>query len=162
MSVGEENYDCTKIEINSDISTLKDFFHKAIQKDPLSMFSLLLASNTADKQDIERDLLEILQEKPFNPAFLHLIERLLRLQPTDGMLNLSSLVKKPTMWFPNMSDTNRPVQAQKRARSLKRYCTTRVAKTRRALINCAVTAQLICVFVFALAFCCFSCAAAHL
>ena len=26
---------------------------------------------------------------------------------------------KPTMWFPNGSDTNRPVQAQKRARSLK-------------------------------------------
>ena len=26
---------------------------------------------------------------------------------------------KPTMWFPNRSDTNRPVQAQKRARSLK-------------------------------------------
>ena len=26
---------------------------------------------------------------------------------------------KPTIWFPNRSDTNRPVQAQKRARSLK-------------------------------------------
>ena len=26
---------------------------------------------------------------------------------------------KPTMWFPNRYDTNRPVQAQKRARSLK-------------------------------------------
>ena len=26
---------------------------------------------------------------------------------------------KPTMWFPNRSDTNRPVQAQKTARSLK-------------------------------------------
>ena len=24
---------------------------------------------------------------------------------------------KPTLWFPNRSDTNRPVQAQKRARS---------------------------------------------
>ena len=29
-----------------------------------------------------------------------------------------SLVGKPTMWFPNRSDTNRAVQAQKRARSL--------------------------------------------
>ena len=27
--------------------------------------------------------------------------------------------KKKTMWFPNRSDTNRPVQAQERARSLK-------------------------------------------
>ena len=26
---------------------------------------------------------------------------------------------KPTIWFPNRSDTNRPVQAQKSARSLK-------------------------------------------
>ena len=34
-------------------------------------------------------------------------------------LHLSRLVGNPTMWFPNRSDTNRPVQAQKRARSLK-------------------------------------------
>ena len=33
--------------------------------------------------------------------------------------HMSHLVGKPTMWFPNRSDTNRPVQAQKRARSLK-------------------------------------------
>ena len=33
--------------------------------------------------------------------------------------NLSCLVGKPIMWLPNRSDTNRPVQAQKRARSLK-------------------------------------------
>ena len=46
--------------------------------------------------------------------------------PTDAGLfsqachiNLSRLVGKPTMWFSNRSDTNRPVQAQKRARSLK-------------------------------------------
>ena len=32
---------------------------------------------------------------------------------------LSRLVEKPTMWFPNRSDTNRPVQLQKQARSLK-------------------------------------------
>ena len=31
---------------------------------------------------------------------------------------LSRLVVKPTMWFPNRSDTNRPVQAQKTARSM--------------------------------------------
>ena len=29
------------------------------------------------------------------------------------------LVGKPAVWFPTRSDTNRPVQAQKRARSLK-------------------------------------------
>ena len=85
---GEEDYGCTQIEIRSDIDTLNDFFHKAIQKEPLQMLSILLGSNMADKQDIERDLTEILQEKPFNPAFLHLLERLLRLQPTDGKFSL--------------------------------------------------------------------------
>ena len=34
-------------------------------------------------------------------------------------MHLSCIVGKPIMWFPNRSDTNRPVQAQKRARSLK-------------------------------------------
>ena len=34
-------------------------------------------------------------------------------------IEMSRLVGKPTMWFPNRSDTNRPVHAQKRARSLK-------------------------------------------
>ena len=33
--------------------------------------------------------------------------------------DMSRLMGKPTMWFPNRSDTNRPVPAQKRARSLK-------------------------------------------
>ena len=32
---------------------------------------------------------------------------------------LSRLVGKPTMWFPTRSDTNPPVQSQKRARILK-------------------------------------------
>ena len=45
--------------------------------------------------------------------------------------NISHLVGKPTMWFPNRSDTDRPVQLQKQARSLnfRIYCTIRVAKT---------------------------------
>ena len=32
---------------------------------------------------------------------------------------LSCLVGKPTMWFPNRSDTNQAVQSQKQAGSLK-------------------------------------------
>ena len=32
---------------------------------------------------------------------------------------MSHLVGKPSMWFPTRSDTNRPVQAQKRDRNLK-------------------------------------------
>ena len=32
---------------------------------------------------------------------------------------MSRLVGKPTMWFPNRSDTNRAVQAQNQARGLK-------------------------------------------
>ena len=38
---------------------------------------------------------------------------------TDGILHMSHLVGKPTMWFSNRPDTNRHVQAQKRARILK-------------------------------------------
>ena len=58
--------------------------------------------------------------------------------------------------FPTRSDTNRAVQQQKMARGLnfgfrkKRDCAICVEKT-KALISCAVTAQLICVFVFAYA-----------
>ena len=71
---------------------------------------------------------------------------------------MSRLVGKPTMWFPTRSDTNRPVQSQKRTKTLKfrkKNCTIRVAKT-KALIGFAVTAKLICVFVFAYADCWFS------
>ena len=63
------------------------------------------------------------------------------------------------MWFPTRSDTNQAVQSHKQARSLKfrtqRKCSIRVAKT-KALISFAVTAKLICVFVFAYADCWFS------
>ena len=47
--------------------------------------------------------------------------------------NMSHLVGKPTMWFPNRSDTNRPVQAQKIARSLKfrRIVLSEMRKQRR-------------------------------
>ena len=33
--------------------------------------------------------------------------------------NMSRLVGKQTMWFPNRSDINRPVQLQKQARRMK-------------------------------------------
>ena len=66
------------------------------------------------------------------------------------------------MWFPNRSDINRAVQAQKMARDWKlRNCTIRVAKT-KALISFAVTAKLICAFVFTYADCLFSHEEAHL
>ena len=37
----------------------------------------------------------------------------------QNIRQLSRLVGKPTMWFPNRSDTNQAVQSQKQARSLK-------------------------------------------
>ena len=76
-------------------------------------------------------------------------------------------MRKQTMWVPPRSNTNRAVQLQKRANNLnfrikkKRSCTIRVAKT-KALISFAVTAKLICAFVFANADCLFSHAAAHI
>ena len=66
-------------------------------------------------------------------------------------------MRKPTFWFPTSSDTNQAVQLQKIARGLnfcgfrkKRDRTICEAKT-KALISFAVTAKLICVFVFAYA-----------
>ena len=78
---------------------------------------------------------------------------------------MSCLVGKPTMWFPNWSDTNRPVQAQKQARSLKFwiYKVEELCYSKnKALISFAVTAKLICVFVFAYADCWFSHVTAHI
>ena len=84
---------------------------------------------------------------------------------------MSRLVGKLTMWFPNRSDTNWPVQSLKQARSLEFWiyleeglchpCTVSVAKS-KALISFAVTAKLICAFVFAYADCWFSHEAAQM
>ena len=81
---------------------------------------------------------------------------------------MSHLVEKPTMWFPNRSDTNRPVQAQKRARSLKFQIQVEEEGYYPSSENKGVdqlhtvTAKLICVFVFAYADCWFSHEAAHM
>ena len=51
-----------------------------------------------------------------------LIHRLRKKWVTDNLPlshGKSRLVGKPAMWFPTRSDTNRPVQSQKMARSLK-------------------------------------------
>ena len=70
---------------------------------------------------------------------------------------LSCLMRKPTMWFLNRSNTNRAVQPQKTARKFKkkRNCTLRVTKT-KVMISFAVTAKLSCIFVFAYENCWFS------
>ena len=70
-------------------------------------------------------------------------------------------MRKPMFWFPTRLDTNQAVQLQKMARGLK----FRIKKVEglyyvcsetKALISFAVTAKLICVFVFAYAKCWFS------
>ena len=53
-----------------------------------------------------------------NPAHQQSDWHLFFLQSPDNT-QMSRLVGKPTMWFPTRSDTNRPVQSQKIARSLK-------------------------------------------
>ena len=73
------------------------------------------------------------------------------------------------MWFPNRSETNRPVQAQKRARSLKfrikveeeLYYPSSKNKGADQLRGYRA-AKLICVFVFAFADCWFSHEAAQI
>ena len=76
-------------------------------------------------------------------------------------------MRKPTFWFPIWSDTNQAVQLQKMARGLKFriYVVEEVhypCSESKALISFAVTAKLICVFVFAYAICWFSHDAAHM
>ena len=74
-------------------------------------------------------------------------------------------MRKTTILVLTRPVTNRAVQAQNMARNLKfkkkndsTYC---AAKT-KALISCAVTAKLICAFVFAYADCWLSCEKAHI
>ena len=76
-------------------------------------------------------------------------------------LEMSRLVGKTTMWFLNRSDPNLPVQAQKRARSLKFRIRRGIVET-KALISFVVTVKLICAFVFAYAKCWFSHEAAQM
>ena len=75
-------------------------------------------------------------------------------------------MRKTTIGLSIRSDTSLQSQRSRlEARNFgfkkKRDCTICVAKT-KTLVSCAVTAQLICVFVFAYAICWFSDAGAHL
>ena len=74
---------------------------------------------------------------------------------------------KPTMWFPNRSDTNRPVQSHKMAGGWKFW----IQKVEELYYPCsankgtdrfAASAKLICAFVFAYAYIWFSHDVAHL
>ena len=49
--------------------------------------------------------------------------------------NLSRDQENRSSGFPSRSNTNRPVQSQKKARSLKKNCTIRVAKTKAKLLR---------------------------
>ena len=64
------------------------------------------------------------------------------------MMQLESELRREksglSLGFPSRSDTNRHVQSQKQASTI-------LGEKTKALISCAVTAQLICVFVFAYA-----------
>ena len=74
------------------------------------------------------------------------------------------------MWFPNWSDTNQPVQSQKQSRDLRfwikeeegLYYPCNENKGADQLRGNAVTAKLVCAFVFAYANCWFSHAVAHI
>ena len=68
---------------------------------------------------------------------------------------MSRLLGKRTMWFPTRSDTNRAVQSQKMVRGWK-FWIQKVEESyypcreNKGVISLAVTAKLICVFVFRL------------
>ena len=96
---------------------------------------------------VHRDLTIICMAKVFIVYFRFIFPEL--------KIILAATRENQSSGFPTRSDTNRPLQSQKQARSLKfgfkkkkRKCSIRVAKT-KALISFAVTAKLICAFVFA-------------
>ena len=73
---------------------------------------------------IKQDKISNLSDNPLNLFFFCNTDGRFRRSQllTDVIvmaLYLSRLVGKPTMWFPNRFDTNRPVQLKKQARNLK-------------------------------------------
>ena len=70
-------------------------------------------------------------------------------------------MRKPTIWVPTRSDTNRPVQSQKIVRGWK-FWIQNVAELYCPCSENKGANQLICAFVFAHADCWFSHAAAHI
>ena len=55
---------------------------------------------------------------PFRVAILHSSGTYTG-KEVGGLLHVSRVMRKPTMWFPNRSDTNQSVQSQKMAGSFK-------------------------------------------
>ena len=86
--------------------------------------------------------------------------------PVFSVENKSLCVRKPTIWVPTRSDTNGAVQSHKMVRGWK-FWIQKVEKLYylcskiKGVISFAVTAKLICAFVFAYAICWFSHAAAQ-
>ena len=76
-------------------------------------------------------------------------------------------MRKPTIWVSTRSDINRPVQSQKQARNLKFWIQEEeglyyLCSENKGVIIYAVTAKLVCAFVFAYENCWFSHAVAHI
>ena len=63
-----------------------------------------LESQVLNKGDDSQDLVKYL---------------LVQLADNEGKQQMSPVMRKPTMWFPNRPDTNRAVQAQKMVRGWK-------------------------------------------
>ena len=68
-----------------------------------------LSNGIVHKHGLERAVL--MQSKCYTPLSIS--------EKKENFLNFEQPRGKPTMWFPNRSDTNRPVQQQNQARSLK-------------------------------------------
>ena len=80
-----------------------------------------------------------------------------------NLLNMSHLVEKPSIWFPNRTDTNRHVQLQNlEILEIVEEELYYPSSENKGADHFAVTAKLICAFVFAYADCWFSHEAAHM
>ena len=88
-------------------------------KDQLSRVTTELHTNSSNVGTLNEKTSEL--ERQLGTEKEELEKRQAELKVSYRKMNnyMSRLMGKPTMWFSNRSDTNRPVQSQKRARSLK-------------------------------------------
>ena len=84
VKAGDEDFGITTIDVQSDVDKFVRMLHKSVQTDGIILLATLLRTHSGRKEDVEGDLVDILSEKPFNSAFLNLLEAILRLEPKYG------------------------------------------------------------------------------
>ena len=158
------------------LETLRTVIYNLLDKLVVSR-KLDLVSNIIKLQSLKRLIRFFISIHPPNNVLVQQVEKLSydenysvrsnAIKSFETELKYEPRHEKTNVLVSHTSNTNQALQLHKMARGLKfwirkyRNCTIYVAKT-KALISFAVTAKLICVFVFAYTKCLFSHDAAHI